>query len=41
MQIEVRDAQARMEDLVERVEAGEEVILTESGTSVAKLVPPT
>jgi prevent-host-death family protein len=38
MQITVSDAKARLTDLVRRVEAGEEVVLTRHGHPVAQLV---
>jgi prevent-host-death family protein len=38
MRIAVTDAKARLTDLVRRVEAGEEVVLTRHGYPVAQLV---
>ena len=32
-------AKAKMVDLVDRVEAGEEIVITKNGNPVAKLVP--
>jgi prevent-host-death family protein len=39
MLITVTDAKARLLDLVRRVEAGEEVVLTRHGTPVVRLTP--
>lgn len=41
MKIALADAAARLRDLVARAESGEEVILTEDGREVARLVRPT
>ena len=39
MHINVTDAKAHLLDLVRRVEAGEEVVLTRHGTPVVRLTP--
>jgi antitoxin (DNA-binding transcriptional repressor) of toxin-antitoxin stability system len=39
-QMDVRDASGMLPDLIERVRAGEEVVLTEEGNPVARLVLP-
>jgi antitoxin (DNA-binding transcriptional repressor) of toxin-antitoxin stability system len=39
-QMDVRDASGMLPDLIERVRAGEEVVLTEAGFPVARLVLP-
>ncbi|WIJ25901.1 type II toxin-antitoxin system Phd/YefM family antitoxin [Devosia sp. RR2S18] len=39
MKIPVSEAKGQLTDLVRRAEAGEEVILTRHGNSVARLVP--
>jgi prevent-host-death family protein len=39
MLITVTDAKAHLLDLVRRVEAGEEVVLTRHGTPVVRLMP--
>ena len=36
--VTVTDAKANLADLIQRAEAGEEVVLTENGKSVVKLV---
>lgn len=40
MDIPLREAEAQLSDLVRRVAAGEEVVLTSEGHAVARLVPP-
>ncbi len=37
--IDVREAEARLSSLLERVERGEEVVITRHGKAVARLVP--
>jgi prevent-host-death family protein len=37
--IGIYDARAKLSELIERVEAGEEVVLTRHGEPVARLVP--
>ena len=37
--VDVRDAQPRLTELVQRVMAGTEVVLTDRGTPVVRLVP--
>ena len=38
-QVSVAEARTELEALVERVERGEEIVLTREGRSVAKLIP--
>ena len=40
MRVSAREARARFRELLDRVAAGEEVILTRRGKEVARLVPP-
>ena len=39
MQVNIRDAEARLSELIERVEAGEEVTICKAGKPVARLIP--
>jgi prevent-host-death family protein len=39
MQISIAEAESRLDELVDRVEAGEEVILTCNGRPMVQLVP--
>ena len=39
MTISIEQAQLRLADLVERIRRGEEIVITQSGQSVARLVP--
>ena len=39
--IGIYDARARLSELIERVQSGEEVVLTRHGEPVARLVPAT
>ncbi len=39
MQVSVSDAKAQLTDLVRRVEAGDDVVLTRHGHAVVRLVP--
>jgi prevent-host-death family protein len=39
MRISIDEAEARLDELVDRAEAGEEVILTRDGLAIVKLVP--
>lgn len=41
MRISVTDAKAQLTDLVRRVEAGDEVVLTRHGRDAARIVPVT
>ncbi len=38
--VNVKEARARLKELLEQVEAGEEVVLLRRGREVARLVPP-
>ena len=40
MEINVKDARSRLRSLLDRVEAGDEVIILRRGKEVARLVPP-
>ncbi len=40
MEINVKDARSRLRSLLDRVEAGGEVIILRRGKEVARLVPP-
>lgn len=40
VKVTVREARARLRELLDRVAAGEEVVLTRRGKEVARLVPP-
>ena len=39
MQVNVKDARSKLSSLLDRVEKGEEVIITRRGKKVARLVP--
>jgi prevent-host-death family protein len=39
MQISVKEAQVNLDDLLQRVEEGEDIIITREGETVARLVP--
>lgn len=39
MQVNVSEAQDRFEELLDRIAVGEEVVITDHGEPVAKLVP--
>lgn len=39
MQIKVKDARSKLSSLLDRVEKGEEIIITRRGKKVARLVP--
>lgn len=39
-EVGVYDAKARLSELLDRVERGEEVVITRRGVAVARLVPP-
>ena len=39
MQVTVQEAQKHLEDLLDRVESGEDVLLTRAGKTVARIVP--
>lgn len=39
MNISVADAKAKFSELIERVEAGEEIVVTRDGKAVAKIAP--
>lgn len=38
VRVEIAEGDAKLEELVERVEAGEDVVITRNGTPVARLV---
>jgi prevent-host-death family protein len=40
LQVNVKDLRNRLRLLIERVEAGEEIVVTRRGKEVARLVPP-
>ena len=40
VQVNVKDARSNLSSLLDRVEAGEEIIITRRGKKVAKMVPP-
>jgi prevent-host-death family protein len=40
-QIDVEEAKARLDELLERVEQGEEIVIARNGEPVARLVPDT
>ncbi|ODT05574.1 MAG: prevent-host-death protein [Mesorhizobium sp. SCN 65-20] len=40
MNISVAEAKAKFSELIERVEAGEEIVVTRDGKAVAKIAPP-
>ena len=40
LQVNVKDARSNLSTLLDRVEAGEEIIITRRGKKVAKLVAP-
>jgi prevent-host-death family protein len=39
MEVGVHEAKTRLSDLLRRVAAGEEIVITRSGKAIAKLVP--
>jgi prevent-host-death family protein len=39
LEIDVLDAEKQFDDLVERVERGEEIVITRNGEAVARLIP--
>jgi prevent-host-death family protein len=41
MQISVKEAQENLDELVARVEGGEDIVLTRAGKTVARIVPLT
>lgn len=40
VEVNVRDARSNMSALLDRIEAGEEIIIKRRGRKVAKMVPP-
>ena len=40
MNISVAEAKAKFSELIERVEAGEEIVVTRDGKAVARVMPP-
>lgn len=40
MNISVAEAKAKFSELIERVEAGEEIVVTRDGKAVARVLPP-